>query len=260
MRPRSASDNLWFLLKFELFWQQQGGNESVLDTRPSQVAWGFEEHVFGLLSSNVLRDQKKKKKHFATRTDRSRCLSVPRVSFPGNDSSHRHDWHSVFPPNGHAGSKAILLQTVSLTFFSHLRRVWQAASRWIFLRISVKAQRWLECVLCSTQQHLGRAGQGIISSFKRVWLRVTAAILIASTQVMCKLLKQRRPEGPLYILKDGSSLSLSLLFHKVYFIQKLQPSLSLTLAVLCNLVVMVLCVQQVREALYWQPASGTTFK
>lgn len=101
MRPRSASDNLWFLLKFELFWEQQGGNESVLDTRPSQVAWGFEEHVFGLLSSNVLRDTHthKKKKHFATGTDRSRCLSVPRVS-SGNDSSHRHDWHSVFPPNG----------------------------------------------------------------------------------------------------------------------------------------------------------------
>lgn len=99
MRPCSASDNLWFLLKFELFWEQQGGNESVLDTRPSQVAWGFEEHVFGLLSSNVLRD-KKKKKHFATGTDRSRCLSVPFVSFAGNDSSHRHDWHSVFPPSG----------------------------------------------------------------------------------------------------------------------------------------------------------------
>lgn len=143
------------------------------------------------------------------KTDRSRCLSVPRVSFAGNDSSHRHDWHSVFPPNGHGGSRAILLQTVSLTFSSHLRRVWQAASHWIFLCISVKAQRWLECVLCSTQQHLGRAGQGIISSFKRVWLRVTAVILIASTQLMCKLLKQRRPEGPLYILKDGSSLSLS---------------------------------------------------
>lgn len=181
MRLRSASDNLWFLLKFELFWGQQGGSESVLDTRPSQVAWWFEEHVFGLLSSNVLRDKKKqKKKHFATGTDRSRCLSVPRVSFAGNDSSHRHDWQYFLPM-----VKTILLQTVSITFFSHLCRVWQAASRWIFLRISVKAQRWLECVLCSTQQHVGRAGQGIISSFQRVWIRVTGVILIASTQVMC---------------------------------------------------------------------------
>lgn len=77
MRPRSASDNLWFLLKFELFWEQQGGNESVLDTRPSQVAWGFEEHVFGLLSSNVLRDQKKKKKRNTLQqeqTDHAVCL------------------------------------------------------------------------------------------------------------------------------------------------------------------------------------------
>lgn len=214
MRLRSASDNLWFLLKFELFWEQQGGSESVLDTRPSQVAWWFEEHVFGLLSSNVLRDKKNQKKNTLQQeqTDRAVCLFHV-CHLLGMIAAIDTIGTQYFLPM----VKTILLQTVSITFFSHLCRVWQAASRWIFLRISVKAQRWLECVLCSTQQHVGRAGQGIISSFQRVWLRVTGVILIASTQVMCKLLKQRRPEGPLYILKDGLSLSLSPLSQSIFY-------------------------------------------
>lgn len=247
MCPNSASDNLW--LKFELFWEQQGGNESVLDSRPSQVAWGFEKHAFDLRSSNVLRDVKKTKKKKNTlqreQTDHVCLFHV----------CHLLGVIAAIDMTGTQYFLPLVTEAASLyccrLFHSHSSLTYaefgrQPRAGYSFVSVWTHKDDWRVC--CAAHSSIwGGAGQGIISSLKRVWLRVTGVILIASTQVMCKLLKQRRPEGPLWILKDGSCLSLP--FHKVYFIQKLQPSLSLTLAVLCNLVVMVLCVQQVRESL-----------